>query len=70
MLKFTDLTMYVQLKREEEKSRLLSALNMSVHHEMLTPLKANVDLASCLIKHLNQENGSAWTREMAKAILV
>ena len=70
MLKFTDLTMYVQLKREEEKSRMLSALNMSVHHEMLTPLKANVDMALILIKYLNRENGSTWTRNLAKAILV
>ena len=70
VLNFTDLTMYVKLRREEEKSRLLSTLNMSIHHEMLGPLKANVDMASYLIKNLNRENSSACTRKMAKAILV
>ena len=50
VLNFTDMTMYLQLKREEEKSRLLSALNTSVHHEMLAPLKANMELSMRLFR--------------------
>ena len=54
MLNFTDTTMDLKLKREEEKNRMLNALNMSVHHEMLGPLRVNIDSASQLIKLLNQ----------------
>ena len=49
VLNFTDMTMYLQLKREEEKTRMLGALNLSVHHEMLAPLKTNVDVSLRLI---------------------
>ena len=34
VLNFTDITMYKQLKQEEEKNKLLATLNTSVHHEM------------------------------------
>ena len=70
VLNFTDMTTYLQLKCEEEKNKLLSTLNMSVHHEMLVPLKVNVDASSHLIKHLNRQNSNAHTRKMARTILV
>ena len=54
MLNFTDLTMDLQLKREEEKNRMLKALNMSVHHEMLGPLRVNMDASTHLIKLLDR----------------
>ena len=52
VLTFTDITMYKQLKQEAEKSRLLSTLNTSVHHEMLGPLKANIEFSERLIRSL------------------
>ena len=70
VLNFTDMTMYLKLKREEDKNKMLSALNMSVHHEMLGPLKVNVDASTHLIKHLNRENTNFLTRNMAQTILV
>ena len=48
VLNFTDFTTYKKLKREEEKSKLLSLLNHSVHHEMIGPLKANVEFSKSL----------------------
>ena len=56
MLNFTDMTMDLQLKREEEKNRMLRTLNMSVHHEMLGPLKVNMDTSSHLIKLLKRQD--------------
>ena len=52
VLTFTDITMYYQLKKEEERNKLLTTLNTSVHHEMLGPLMANVEFAERLIKNL------------------
>ena len=54
VLNFADITAYKRLKQEEEMNRLLKLLNASVHHEMLAPLKANVDIAERLIKNLRK----------------
>ena len=56
MLNFQDLTTYEKLRKEEERSRLLKTLNMSVHHEMLGPLKANVDISKRLVKQMTGPN--------------
>ena len=45
VLNLTDITAYQRLKNEREKNSLLSALNTSVHHEMIGPLKINVEMA-------------------------
>ena len=52
VVNLTDITVYKRLKLEEEKTSMLKMLNTTVHHEMLAPLKANVDLSERLIKHL------------------
>ena len=62
---FTDMTMYLQLKREEDKNKMLSALNMSVHREMLAPLKTNVEASSHLIRSFILQNASIAMRKMA-----
>ena len=49
MLAFTNITSFYKFKKEEERSKLLLALNMSIHHEMLTPLGTNVMLADRLM---------------------
>ena len=43
VLSISDLTTFQQLKEKEEKHRLLIALNTTVHHEMIAPLKANTE---------------------------
>ena len=52
VLNFTDITTQKRLKLEEEKSEMLTALNTSVHHEMLSPLKSNVEFSQRLIRDL------------------
>ena len=55
VLNFTDITTYKLLKSEKEKSHLLSTLNTSVHHEMLSPLKTNVEFSERLIRALKDQ---------------
>ena len=50
LLNFTDITSYKRLKKQEEINRLLKTLNTSVHHEMLAPLKANMEISMRLFK--------------------
>ena len=54
VLNFTDITAYVRLKEQEETNRLLKAINVFVHHEMLAPLQANVDISERLVKRLKK----------------
>ena len=56
VLSFTDITMYHQLHKEQENIRMLKMLNMSVNHEMLTPLKANIEISSRLFRKLKKES--------------
>lgn len=67
VLNFADITAYKRLKQEEEMNRLLKLLNTSVHHEMLAPLKANVDIAERLIKNLRKFK---IQKKMAETILI
>ena len=55
VLNFTDITTYKLLKQEEETSRLLQALNASAHHEMLGPLKTNVEFSTRLVNLLRDK---------------
>ena len=43
VLSISDLTSFQQLKEKEESNRFLIALNTTVHHEMIAPLKANTE---------------------------
>ena len=52
VLNFADITAFKRLKQEEESNRLLKMLNTSVHHEMIAPLKANINISERLIKLL------------------
>ena len=49
VLNFTDITTYKLLKQEEQSNHFLKALNASVHHEMIAPLKANLDISKRLL---------------------
>ena len=67
VINFSDITTYKRLKQEEETTRLLKTLNASVHHEMLTPLKANVEISERLIRRLKD---SPQERKMAETVLL
>ena len=54
MFNFTDITTYKRLKQEEETNNMLKTLNTSVHHEMIAPLRANVEMAERLSKCLKK----------------
>ena len=69
-MNFADITTYQRLRKEEEKSRLLTTLNASVHHEMMGPLKTNVHVAQRLIRKLKRAGQSKKLEEMAAVILL
>ena len=52
VINFTEITTYKKLEQAQETSRLLRAMNASAHHEMLGPLKANIDISTRLVKQL------------------
>ena len=54
VINFTDITAFKRLKHEEETNNLLKTLNASIHHEMIVPLKINVDLGTRLKKCLKK----------------
>ena len=54
VINFTDITSYIRLKHEEEVNNLLKTLNTSVHHEMVVPLKVNIDMAERLKSKLQK----------------
>ena len=66
VLNFENITSVKKLKQEEEKSRLMSTLYSSVHHEMIGPLKSNIEAAVRLIRYLKDNN----LRMQAQIILV
>ena len=49
VINFTDISAQKSLIHEKSRSKMLSVLNTSVHHEMLGPLKTNVSLAYRLV---------------------
>ena len=55
LIKFTDISTYKWLKQKEEKHRLLTTLNASIHHEMLAPLNAMKSITHYLQKKLDSE---------------
>ena len=67
MLNFSDITTYKKLKREEEKIQLLNILNQSIHHEMIGPLKANIEFAESLARSLKRNSVDA---AMAQTIAI
>ena len=50
LLTLTDITIHKKLEAQENKNRLLTTMNASMHHEILTPLKVNIQIAEKLSK--------------------
>ena len=44
VVNFIDISTYKRLKQEKLNNEILKTLNTTVHHEMLAPLRANVDI--------------------------
>ena len=64
LIKFTDISTYKWLEQKEEKHRLLTTLNATIHHEMLAPLNAKKAIARYLQTKLDDEKD----RELAEVI--
>ena len=64
VINFTDITTYKRLKYEEEMNRMLKTLNSTVHHEMIAPLKSNLELSMRLIRKLKDKS----LKQMAQTI--
>ena len=47
-LNFLDMTSFLDLERQKEKYRMIKLLNTTIHHEMIAPLKAQMDISKCL----------------------
>ena len=52
VINLTDVSAFYQLKQKEDANNLLKTLIASVHHEMVVPLKVNVEMAERLINNL------------------
>ena len=52
LLIFSDLTVDLELRKEKNKNKMLQDLNTQVHHEMVTPLAANMVVSEDLLEHL------------------
>ena len=48
VLNFTDMTSFLDLEKQKEKYRMIKLLNTTIHHEMIAPLKAQMDISKCL----------------------
>ena len=67
ILNFTDLTTYRRLEQEKEANNLLKTLNASVHHEMIAPLKGNIELLMRLLKGLKKHREQ---KQMVSTIII
>ena len=65
VLTFTDITTFQKLKKEQEKTRLLNVINMSVHHEMIGHLRTNIEISSRLINMCRSQNAPILLKRMA-----
>ena len=66
VLNFVDMTSYFSLEKEKEKNRMIKILNTTIHHEMIAPLKAQMDISKCLF----EKSISPLNKKMAKTIFV
>ena len=65
-LNFLDMTSQFSLERYKEKNRLMKLQNTTIHHEMIGPLKAQMDISKCLCEN----SKSSENKQMAKLLNV
>ena len=66
LLTITDITIYKKLEAQQIKNRLLTTMNASMHHEILTPLKVNIQIC----EKLSKLQDTAQLKEIAQIISV
>ena len=67
VVSLTDITAYKRLRMQEHNNLLLKHLNATVHHEMLAPLKANIEISGRIIRRLKKD---PETCKMARIIFI
>ena len=67
VINFSDITTYRRLKKQEETNMLLKTLNTTVHHEMLAPLKANVQICERVLRSVKDQ---PHLKEMVQTLFV
>ena len=67
VINFTDISTFQKLKVQEENVNLLKTLNASVHHEMVVPLKVNIEMAERLKSNLSK---FPFERKLCESILI
>ena len=67
VINFTDISTFQKLKVQEENVNLLKTLNASVHHEMVVPLKVNIEMAERLKSSLSK---FPFERRLCESILI
>ena len=50
LLTLTDITIHRKLELQENKNHILTMMNANMHHEIVTPLKVNINVAEKLSK--------------------
>ena len=66
LLTFIDMTVHKRLQTQEIKNELLITLNASMHHEIVTPIKVNIEMA----ERLMELRDLSRLREMAKIVCI
>ena len=66
LLTLTDITIHKKLELQESKNHILAMMNANMHHEILTPLKVNVQVA----EKLSTLQDVSQLKEMAQIVSV
>ena len=66
LITFTDTTIQKRLELQEHKNRLLTTMNASMHHEILTPLKVTIQIA----ERLKSLQDFTQLKEMAQIVSI
>ena len=52
VISFIDISPYAWLRHQKEQNNVLQVLNTTVHHEMLSPLRANIEISQLLYQSM------------------
>ena len=66
LLTLTDITIHKRLELQENKNHILTMMNANMHHEILTPLKVNIQVA----EKLSTLQDISQLKEMAQIVSV
>ena len=66
LLTLTDITIHRKLEQQENKNHMLTMMNANIHHEIVTPLKVNINVA----EKLSKLKDVSQLKEMAQIVSV